>query len=115
MASNPIKMYTKKGDTFLKTITITYKATGLPIDLTDATIVGTIKKNIEDTDVFDNFSIHNRDDANGQFDLVLSPTQTESFSVDGHSDSYYFEVSVAFDGSPTYIKTYMYGNLIIGQ
>ena len=115
MASNPIKMYAKRGDTFLKTVTITYKSTGLPIDLTNAIITGTVKKNIEDAFSFDVFSILNRDDTNGQFDLVLSPEQTEAFYVDGHSDSYHFEVTVDFGGSPAYIKTYMYGNLIVGQ
>ena len=115
MASNPIKLYSKKGDTFLKTVTITYKETGLAIDLTAAIITGSIKKNIEDTAIFDSFQILNRDDINGVFDLVLSPAQTEAFVVDGHSDSYAFEVSINFGGTPEYIKTYMYGNLIIGQ
>ena len=115
MASNPIKLQVRKGDTFLKTVTITYRDTGLPIDLTDAAIVGTIKKHVEDETGFANFEILNRNDINGAFDLVLSATTTATFIVDGYSDSYVFEVNIDFGGSPGFVKTYMYGTLVIGQ
>ncbi len=115
MATNPIKLKTRKGDTFTKTVTITGKSSGLPVDLTGFTISGTVKNEIADSTVLQNFVIEARDDANGKFNMVLSSVQTDALSVTGHRDGYVFDLQIDEGGSPAVVTTYLFGSLVVSK
>ena len=110
MATNPISLDLVQGDSFLKTITIAVEGSPSAVDLTDATISGSIRKEYT-TDVLLTFTVSNRDDANGQFDISLTPAQTASLPMnrDGRITSFVFDVQVAYNTGV--VRTYLYGYL----
>lgn len=107
---NPISLDMVQGDSFRRTIT--YSTSGSPsvVDLTGATITGSIRKEY-DTDVITTFNIENRDDPSGTFDIALTPTQTSALPMNrrGRITSFVFDVEITFGTGDK--KTILYGYL----
>ena len=110
---NPIRIIATQGDSFKRSITIRDDATGLGRDLTGVIITGGVRADVDKTVNLLNFSVVNRDDANGTFDIRLNSTEMASLAVDGHSDSYYFDLKVNAGGSPPNIETKLYGTFLV--
>lgn len=78
---NPI---IEQGADFRRTLTLTYD--GVPISLVGSTLRSDIKKNVTDTNVMASFTINILDAVNGQFEIVLTHTETAALEA---GDAFY--------------------------